>query len=354
MNSIMHARQTLRRAIPARDFSQLQTSVRSRKYCLKVSFFLQFLHSWWLDLIDVIFQSLSILTIFLKSQALGYISSCQLKIYFMSCLLRLSVIAQNISPRSTPLPNSLASYASSNLGTSYEGLRNCKLLLASYKENKCTGMLLWGYKFMMRVNPCFDLALHLCIKMFGSATRKILTKYLGRKFSFTLQEIFVILYTGMLYKLLIVYKNVLQVEIVLCRDHNVRHHTCFFVYSNVINRWGVCLWAYEKMRKNRLPQILYIGSLYEGRELALRILIFGFCSQEGKYWSPFSFGWPWTTEIISRRKLLRQTQLHATMLIKVFAVRLTKKLYMQSEIITQTVLTETEIIQSKCENLLIS
>jgi hypothetical protein len=45
-------------------------------------------------------------------------------------------------------------------------------------------------------------------KMSGSASsaaaRKCFTKYLCRKFSYTLQEIFVILYTGMTYNLLTV------------------------------------------------------------------------------------------------------------------------------------------------------
>jgi hypothetical protein len=38
----------------------------------------------------------------------------------------------------------------------------------------------------------------------STAARKFLTKYLRRKFSYTLQEIFVILYTGMPNNLLIV------------------------------------------------------------------------------------------------------------------------------------------------------
>jgi hypothetical protein len=43
-----------------------------------------------------------------------------------------------------------------------------------------------------------------CRKMSGSATpRKFLTKYLSRKFSYILQETFVILYTRMPYSLVI-------------------------------------------------------------------------------------------------------------------------------------------------------
>ena len=51
----------------------------------------------------------------------------------------------------------------------------------------------------------------------STAARKCFTKYLCRKFSYTLQEIFVILYTGMPYNLLIQFKNfksILQVDIV--------------------------------------------------------------------------------------------------------------------------------------------
>ena len=57
---------------------------------------------------------------------------------------------------------------------------------------------------------------HITWKMTGSA-RKFLTKYPRRRFFYILQEMFVILYTGM-HIIYIVHKSVLQVEIILCRD----------------------------------------------------------------------------------------------------------------------------------------
>jgi hypothetical protein len=48
--------------------------------------------------------------------------------------------------------------------------------------------------------------------------QEILNKISSEEIFFILQEIFVILYTGMPYSLLIVCKSVLQAEIVLCRD----------------------------------------------------------------------------------------------------------------------------------------
>jgi hypothetical protein len=52
--------------------------------------------------------------------------------------------------------------------------------------------------------------------MSGSSTaaRKFSTEYLCRR-SYILQEVFVILYTGMPYNSLIVFKNILQIQIIV-------------------------------------------------------------------------------------------------------------------------------------------
>jgi hypothetical protein len=64
----------------------------------------------------------------------------------------------------------------------------------------------------------------------STATRKCLTKYLGRKFAYTLQEIVVILYTGMQYDLLL-FKNSKSVLIPKA-EIDVYHHMFSEIYMH--------------------------------------------------------------------------------------------------------------------------
>jgi hypothetical protein len=70
----------------------------------------------------------------------------------------------------------------------------------------------------------------------STAARKFLTNYLCRKLSYTLQEIFVILYIlecHIIYLLFKNSKNVLQVEIVLCRDLSLSQCAASYVLWNL-------------------------------------------------------------------------------------------------------------------------
>ena len=72
---------------------------------------------------------------------------------------------------------------------------------------------------------------------------------------------------------------------------------------------------------------------------------------------------PWLTDAIKKsmnrrdylkKKAIKTNSTACHNAYKSLRNEINKKLCMQSEIITQTVLTETEIIQSKCGNILIS